>query len=168
MKKLVSVIAFSTIVLSSFNSCNAPQAEVKEISIESSNIKSKKTEVLAINKSEVTMKVDGMVCAMGCAQYIQDKVGGLNGIVDSKVNFEEGAATFVFDKTTTSPEDIETFINEMHEGQYKAKIADASKEANIENEEKTESKETITSTSFKDRFNISFPELFTYFIKHLR
>jgi hypothetical protein len=46
-------------------------------------------EVLAENKVEVKMEVEGMTCAMGCAKYIEEKVGGMEGVVASTVNFEE-------------------------------------------------------------------------------
>lgn len=169
MKSLIQVVAVSVISLSLFNSCNTTP-EQKTISIHeqmeasATNKKVEASEVLAENKVEVKMGVEGMTCAMGCAKYIEDKVGNMNGVVASVVDFEEKIATFEFDKTVTSPEEIESFINNIHEGQYKAKIATS--ETILDDEETEGEEETIASVS--ERIHISFPELFTYFIRRIR
>lgn len=160
MKKLIQFLGVSILVVSLLNSC---ESTPDQKTIDSAS-KVEKTEVLAENKTEVKMEVEGMVCAMGCAKFIEDKVAGLNGVVKSHVNFEEGTALFEFDKTALSSEEIEKFINEIHDGQYKAKIATS--EATIDQEESLEKKETISSVS--ERINISIPGLFSYLIKMIR
>lgn len=162
MKKLALFLGVSILAISLLSSCgSAPEQKVIEKNAE---VEAEKTEVLAENKAEVKMEVEGMVCAMGCAKFIEDKVGGLSGVVASHVNFEEGIASFEFDKTAVSSEEIETFINEMHDGQYKAKIATS--KTVIEEEESEETKETIGSVA--ERVNISIPGLFSYLIKMIR
>ena len=111
------------------------------------------------------MEVEGMTCAMGCAKYIEEKVGGMEGVVASTVNFEEKIATFEFDKTTISSEAIQEFISNIHDGQYKAKIAVS--DSNVEIEDKDAEAEEAT-VSMSERIDISFPQLFTYFIKKIR
>ena len=160
MKKLVQFLGVSILTISLLNSCGSVP-EQKTIAADS---KVDKTEVLAENRAEVKMEVEGMVCAMGCAKFIEDKVGNLNGIVASNVDFEEGTALFEFDKTTVSSEEIEKFINDMHDGQYKARIATS--EVIIEEEESEEEKETIASV--RERIDITIPGLFSYLIKVIR
>jgi Cu+-exporting ATPase len=152
-----------------FTACNQEPKTI-EIASESSNEK-----VIAENNQQVDMKVEGMVCAMGCAKFIEDKVANLDGIVISNVNFEEGTAHFEFDEGLLSSEDIEDFINEIHDGQYKATIAEASamKDAEVMEEEEIEemeegSSETESLGSVSERIDFSFPEIFTYFLKRLR
>ncbi|MEQ8909013.1 MAG: cation transporter [Vicingaceae bacterium] len=165
-KQLLSTILVAGMAL--FSACDQ-KTETSEETIVNK-------EVLAENKESVDMKVEGMVCAMGCAKFIEKEVGDLSGIVASKVDFEEGTAKFEFDKSVMSAEEIESFINDIHDGQYKASIVSAQsemeepkeeeiKETEIENEK--EEKESVAAVSQKLQ-NISFPKLFTYFLKSLR
>jgi cation transport ATPase len=158
---------FASIAFVACNSTEQSNTEAKE--------EMKKTEVLAENKTEVKMEIEGMVCAMGCAKYIEDNVADLNGIVASKVDFESAVATFEFDKTAMSAEDIETFISEIHDGQYKAKVLlDQGIETTTEEVEKatkvkSETPEEESSISaVREKINFNFPELLTYFLKQLR
>lgn len=169
MKKsvLFSLIASVTLI----TSCNAPAST--ENGVETTTTTTTTTEetvkkvVLAENKAEVKMKVEGMVCAMGCAKYIEEEVASLEGIALSKVNFEEGAATFEYDKTTMSPEKIADFINNIHDGQYKAKIAvNETPDIDVEGSS-NENEESLGSVSERID-NISLPKLFTFLLKRLR
>ena len=118
MKKSVLFALAICVSLLVFESCESAKEESAE---------GVKTEVLAENKESVQMKVDGMVCAMGCAKYIQEQVADLNGVVASNVNFEEGSAVFEFDKSVLSATEIEqirqvrakshTMLNLWFEGQ---------------------------------------------------
>ena len=168
MKKLMIVSFSFAALLSSCGDFVGVGKQAESIEIPSSE-KKIKTEVLAENKVEVKMEVEGMTCAMGCAKSIEDKVGDLDGVVASSVNFEDKIATFEFDKTTTSPEKIQEFIGNIHDGQYSAKPVeneDANSEEKLDTDENTNKEKSVTSVS--ERINISFPELFTYFIKRIR
>lgn len=122
------------------------------------------------------MKIDGMVCAMGCAKYIEDEVGKIQGVVAGKVNFENETASFEFDQAVLSAKEIETYINQIHDGQYQAEIITKSKpiEGNHSNPE-TSSNEEVSKINSKTKslqevrkkINFSFPELFTYFLNQL-
>ncbi len=171
MKKLVQ-FTLVTLVVVLLGAC---QTEPKQVEISTAEVEAKsdikKTAILAENKSSVDMKVEGMVCAMGCAKFIEEKVADLDGIVFSEVDFEEGMAHFEFDKTALNSDEIKTFINEIHEGQYKASIADVEEleeeiDEAVEEDDNTEAEESVISV--RKHVNISFPELFTYFLKRLR
>ena len=124
------------------------------------------SKVLAENKIEVDMKVEGMVCAMGCAKYIEDKVADLDGVVLSQVNFEEGTAHFELDQSVLSPNDLEEFIDDIHDGQYDAEILTQESPESIEEGSTDNESEEIASV--QSRFQISFPQLLGYFLKNLR
>ena len=162
MKKSVNIFLLAGVVgLLSF-SCQSPEETAAN---ENSEATTEKT-ILAENKASVDMKVEGMVCAMGCAKYIEEKVSKLDGVVLSEVNFEEESAHFEFDKTNTSALEIEKFINEIHDGQYSAKIANKTAPKSEEDEATDgESKKSVGAVS--ESLNFSFPELFTYFLKRI-
>ena len=149
-----------------FQSCQEAETEKATVA----------TEVLAENKQEVDMKVEGMVCAMGCAKYIEKEVGDMNGVLASAVNYEEGTAHFQFDNSVLSANDIEKFINDIHDGQYSASITAEATSSNNDSsldEEKSDDKNQTEEevekevVSLKENLNISFPKLFTYFLKAL-
>lgn len=169
MKKLLVSLAivFSLgLIVSCGNSESNTSSEVEVVELE-------KMEVLAENKEAVDMKVEGMVCAMGCAKYIEDKVAALDGVVLSTVDFEKGLAHFEFDKTLTSPEDLEKFILDIHEGQYQAKIVSAEE---IEQMEEQEEEESVSSENESDEevaavyenIQFSIPDLLGYFLHSIR
>ena len=166
MKKSVLFSTSIAISILAITSCNSPVVKEIPVSEAKTEVKVKK-DLLAENKAEVEMNVEGMVCAMGCAKFIEDKVADLNGIVLSQVDFENGKAKFEFDKTELTAQEIEEYINNIHDGQYKAKIASSKV---IEAEVETSSNEDEESLgSVKERINnISLPKLFTYFLKSIR
>lgn len=158
MKKFqIFGVAFSLVVLSLF-ACN--QA-----------VEDKAIEVGGEQLAKVEMKVEGMVCAMGCAKYIEDNVAKMDGVKESKVDFETGIAYFSFDEKTLNAEELEKFIDEIHDGQYQATIISDSDVKEVETEEieevdEVEETEEVASVVNKIQ-NISFPELLTYFMKRL-
>lgn len=171
MKKLVVSLAvvFSLGLVVSCNSSNSNSSAESEV------VEMEKKELLAENKEAVDMKVEGMVCAMGCAKYIEDKVAALDGVVLSEVNFEEGLAHFEYDKTVTSPEDLEKFIADIHDGQYKAEVVTAEELEEAEQElEELEEEELGSEDSEEEvaavyqRFQFSIPDLLGYFLQGLR
>ena len=159
MKKLFFKLSFVWLSVSILSACGSPVNS----SSEETNITK---ELLAENKAEVEMEVEGMVCAKGCAKFIEDKVLDLEGVVASNVNFEEGIAHFEFDKTSLTQEEIQEYINSIHEGQYKATIAQDENDSEIEDEGSGKEGEVISSV--KERINTTIPQLFTYFIKRIR
>ena len=149
MKQIFTTRVFLALfVITVFNACDqAP----KTIEIETTNTSTSSKDVLAENKSAVNMKIEG--------------------VVQSKVNYEAGTANFEFDQTVLSAKDIKSFINEIHDGQYKAEISEVPTEAKeeVKSEGKSKEKELDPKkiNSVSEKLNFSFPELFTYFLKRL-
>ncbi|HAW52162.1 MAG TPA: heavy metal transporter, partial [Flavobacteriales bacterium] len=67
---------------------------------------------------ELALKVEGMVCAVGCAKYIEKEVSHLSGVAGCSVNFEEGTAHIDFSSDLMSQEKILDVINNLSDGQY--------------------------------------------------
>lgn len=167
------IAILSVIVSFSFFSCDQ---RPKTVAIPTTEKNEVSQLVDSKNKESVQMKVEGMVCAMGCAKFIEDKVADLDGVVLSKVDFETETASFEFDQSVLSAAQIETFIYELHNGQYKATVLNKEKTDDTKNEEvekkeiKEPNQESITQEQLKsvrENFNFSFPELFTYFLKRI-
>ncbi len=140
------------------------------------------TEVAAeAQLATVEMKVEGMVCAMGCAKFIEDKVAGEAGVTESKVDFEEGMAYFTYDANKWTAEELEEFIDKIHDGQYDATIVaqgqddpstgsgtkDEDAVEDVQDDEELEEEEVDVAQVVSEVQNISFPQLLTYFMKRL-
>ena len=66
-----------------------------------------------------TFKIDGMTCAVGCAKVIENKLAGLDGVQDAKVDFDNKTATISYDAAKQSPEKIVETVEHIADGAYK-------------------------------------------------
>ena len=114
--------------------------------------------------------LEGMVCAMGCAKTIQDKLTEMNGVAECNVDFEAGKAHVAFDKTQLSENEIIALIEGMADGQYKVGPWEESNEEEVEEMEieesdsGEESESTITEVSLPD---FEIPNLFSLLFNQL-
>ena len=161
MKKVIKIAGISLIL--SLSACGTSSNNV-EVSAEA-------LEVLQENVVIADYKVDGMVCAMGCAKTIEDEIGGMNGVTVSNVDFESGKAHFEFDKTQTSEAEIKAKIATLADGQY---IVGAWSEEEADETEETENIEDSSdeTSDLSDKVEVSFssfeiPNLFTLLVKSL-
>ena len=81
----------------------------------------------AINKeftatSAMTVSIEGMSCAKGCAMQIQNKIAGIPGITRSQVDFDDKSAVFEYDGEQVKPDDIINKIASLADGKYKATV----------------------------------------------
>ena len=70
-------------------------------------------QIIVVDKSDIkTMefKISGMTCA-SCEEHVNHEVNKLNGIVNSKVSYENRNAIIEFDQTKTNEREIEKAIN---------------------------------------------------------
>jgi copper chaperone CopZ len=72
-----------------------------------------------VANAEMSLTIEGMSCAEGCAKTIEKTVGELAGVTYSSVNFEDKTASFKFDETKTTEKDILAAIAALNDGQYK-------------------------------------------------
>lgn len=62
------------------------------------------------NYQSVEMGIDGMTCEVGCARTIESKISKMEGVVYSKVDFENKKGVFTYDLNITNSEDIKEKI----------------------------------------------------------
>lgn len=70
----------------------------------------------------LVLKVDGMVCASGCAGFIEKKVSAITGVSSCSVSFSDGIAEVIYASESTSEEKIIREINSLNDGRYKAEV----------------------------------------------
>jgi len=147
MKKLLSL----TIILISLISLNCSTSAVDNVADLTPD------KVLAIN-------VDGMVCSMGCAKYIEKQVAKMEGVTSCNVNFEEGTASIEFSSETTAQEDIVEIITGINDGQYKVTVVELS---NVKSKSTTGPKGDGKEKNNETEVSFHFPELITYFLSNI-
>ena len=74
---------------------------------------------VAANLETTSFKIDGMTCAVGCAGVIENKLAGLDGVENAKVDFENKTATISFDAAIQTPETIVSTVENIANGIYK-------------------------------------------------
>ncbi|MDB4297655.1 cation transporter [Flavobacteriaceae bacterium] len=98
----------------------------------SKEVKSANTSSIA-KLETVSVDIKGMTCAIGCAKTIESKLLHLEGITESKVDFESGKGSFTYDANTTSKDAIVSKINGLLDGKtYSASLGDSSCKPNCE------------------------------------
>jgi periplasmic mercuric ion binding protein len=73
-----------------------------------------------IAEAQVTVAVDGMVCAMGCAGKIEETLNETPGVNSASVDFEAGTASIVYNSAEMSEEEVIAVIEGVNNGQYHA------------------------------------------------
>ena len=78
---------------------------------------SQQEEIKRITKANATvsMTIEGMVCAMGCAAVIEKKLNATPGIAKSTVDFPSKTALIQFDDQQLNPKEIITVVKSVGE-----------------------------------------------------
>lgn len=101
-------------VVFSIASCSETTAQSNEVAQE------------VVSSSEISMSIEGMTCAMGCARAIEVELNNLDGVEAAKVNFKEAKATLTYNSALTSEAIIVGFVNNYRKGAFKASVLGAS------------------------------------------
>lgn len=80
-------------------SCNEEKKDVKSKTSEVKN------ELVAVYQT-IELGIDGMTCEIGCAKIIESKISKVDGIIYSKVDFENKKGVFTYDTNITNAEFI--------------------------------------------------------------
>jgi copper chaperone CopZ len=112
------------------------------------------------------LKVEGMVCAVGCAKTIEKEMLEMEGVKSCSVNFDEGVASITFNENLISNEKIMDHISHMNDGQYKVELI-STQQLSQSNDNSTgnSSKKSLNETEIKPSFEL--PNLFTYLINKI-
>lgn len=68
------------------------------------------------NLATASFSIEGMTCPEGCAKVIENKLAGLNGVSDAKVDFENKKATVTFDNAKQTPESLVETVEKVGGG----------------------------------------------------
>ncbi|MCW2117891.1 heavy-metal-associated domain-containing protein [Flavobacterium sp. 7A] len=106
--KIIKSIALLVIAGVVFTSCKKDTEVAEKIIPQNAHAEAPmiKKEIAAENLQTATFKIDGMVCAMGCAKAIQDDLTKLDGVQAAEVDFDKKIASVSFDKTIQNKESL--------------------------------------------------------------
>ncbi len=76
----------------------------------------KKVNTPAKNPQTATFHIDGMTCAVGCAKTIEEKLSGMNGVQEAKVDFDTKTATVNFDLDRLEEADLKKAVESCADG----------------------------------------------------
>ena len=68
---------------------------------------------MVASNATVSMTIEGMVCAMGCAAVIEKKLNATPGIAKASVDFPSKKALIEFDDTQITPNGIIDVVKEV-------------------------------------------------------
>jgi mercuric ion binding protein len=112
--KSIAIIALSILL---FTSCKDNKAESKtETAATETTTPKVKKEIVAANLQTASFSIEGMTCAMGCANTIQEELTDLDGVQTAKVDFDKKLATVTFDKTVQTPESLTKVVQATGDG----------------------------------------------------
>ncbi len=101
MKKPLNLLLLIGLVV--FTACKN-NTSPKTVTVASSAAKTIET---SFQKAQpMTMSIEGMVCAMGCAAVIEKNLNKTAGIKEAQVDFETKKATLIFDAALLSPNEV--------------------------------------------------------------
>ena len=92
------------------------------------NTTSKKEIAAAVKPETASFKIEGMVCAIGCAKTIEKELSETNGVQKATVDFDKKEAVVSFDNSLQTPETLTKIVEATADGQtYKVSNMIASK-----------------------------------------
>ena len=108
LKKIVLLAIFTV----AFVSCKKETTEVNE----ATPVENVKDTVAIADLKTTSFTIEGMTCEVGCANTIESKLSGLDGVKEAKVDFENKLATVSFDATKQSPESLTEVVEAVAGG----------------------------------------------------
>ena len=72
--------------------------------------------IAAENVQTASFEIEGMTCAMGCANTIEKELSNLDGVEKATVDFDKKTATVVFDKTVQNQENLTKTVQATGDG----------------------------------------------------
>jgi copper chaperone CopZ len=82
-----------------------------------------------IASAEMSMNIDGMTCAMGCARAIEVELNNIDGVEQAMVNFDSKNAVLSYNPELTSEVYLVDFVNTYRKGAFSASLVEVTKEA---------------------------------------
>lgn len=101
----IRLVALSSLLVAAIAACDRPEPKPPVA------VKPAPTAEQLANATTVSYRVDGMHCG-GCAEGIQEKLAGLDGVLACEVTYEGGTATVTMVDGTVTPT-VESTIAEL-------------------------------------------------------
>ena len=108
MNILVKIGYVSLAIILSVSSCSETTAQSADGTQE------------VFKNSSMTMGIEGMTCAMGCARAIETELKNVDGVSNALVDFESATASIEFNPNIVSEAGLLAFVNDFKDGSYKA------------------------------------------------
>lgn len=87
------------------------------------------TASVAAKPETASFKIDGMVCAVGCAKTIEKKLASLEGVTKASVDYDKKEATIEFDAAKQTPEQLVKTVEKVGDGKT-YKVSDVKSSGN--------------------------------------
>jgi copper chaperone CopZ len=116
MNKIINLITLCLIITlsSTFNSALLAQEEKASQEI--------------ISTAKMSMNIDGMTCAMGCARAIEVELNNIDGVEQARVDFDSKSAVLSYNAELTSEAYLVDFVNTYRKGAFSASLVGGTKE----------------------------------------
>lgn len=123
---------------------------------ETASASEKTTAAVAAKPETASFKIDGMVCAVGCAKTIEKKLASLDGVTKATVDYDKKEATVEFDAAVQTPEKLVETVEKVGDGKtYKVSDVKSSGDHAAlfthENEKEKEKEKNKKKSSKKDK-----------------
>ncbi|RZJ73898.1 heavy metal-associated domain-containing protein [Flavobacterium sp.] len=109
LRKSLMIAALPVLFLTA---CKQTDSAAPETAATSENT----TAAVAAKPETANFKIDGMVCAVGCAKTIEKKLASLEGVTKASVDYDKKEATVEFDAAKQSPEKLVETVEKVGDG----------------------------------------------------
>lgn len=115
--KNLKLIAFGCALIA-FGSCKKEQNNTEVVTIDTTEVTTKKEISENATLAKVEFNVEGMTCAVGCAAKIEKSLNNMDGIKTASVDFETKTAVVEYDVNQVNTELLAKRV--VANGDYKA------------------------------------------------
>lgn len=81
-----------------------------------------------IASAKMSMNINGMTCAMGCARAIEVELNNIDGVEQARVDFDSKNAVLSYNAELTSEAYLVDFVNTYRKGAFSASLVGGVKE----------------------------------------
>lgn len=103
MKIVKQTLLATTFALVAISCKNDKELSTEETTVVETEAVAKET---VANPKTASFEIEGMTCAVGCANLIEGKLNKLDGVTEAKVDFETKTATVTYDADKLDQEKI--------------------------------------------------------------
>lgn len=119
-----------------------------------------------VEKSSLSIAVEGMSCSHSCAPFIEKKLNKTEGVLEAKVSFETKTAEVIINANEVSKDEIVKKIESIANGQYKVEgvteeKVQESKETEIQSNDEASIDFDITKPEVSHSTGFQLPNLFS-------